>query len=212
MSTRKVLEEMLENCLGAAYQEVIRQRYQRNVEEGNYEIEEREYDAGIAELEISFSPEGKALLAEYEKTCSNLREYAARYGFLAGIYCGFKQYFTSSHEADGGFTKYVCDEIHRMPKMMQHREYYSDIELRNSLADAMETGSTGKAQYHIVSVECAWDQRSYSASIDGFYLGYHAAVAILEEIEPYSFPTLKLESNILCMEHRLGYIKTQETL
>ena len=48
MSTRKVLEEMLENCLGAAYQEVIRQRYQLNVEEGNYEIEEREYDAGIA--------------------------------------------------------------------------------------------------------------------------------------------------------------------
>ena len=74
MSTRKVLEEMLENCLGAAYQEVIRQRYQRNVEEGNYEIEEREYDAGIAELEISFSPEGKALLAEYEKTCSSIRE------------------------------------------------------------------------------------------------------------------------------------------
>ena len=36
-------------------------------------------------------------------------------------------------------------------------------------------------------------------------------IAILEEIEPYSFPALKLESNILCMEHRLGYIKTHET-
>ena len=65
---------------------------------------------------------------------------------------------------------------------------YSDIERRNRLAEAMESGSTGKVQYHIVSVACAWDQRSYSASIDGFYLGYHAAVAILEEIEPESFP------------------------
>lgn len=211
MSTRKVLKEMLENCLGAAYQQEIRNRYQRNVEKDVYGVEEREYDAGIAELIILFSQEKKAQLAEYEKTCSSLREYAARYGFLAGIYCGFKQYFTSAHEADGGFTKYVCDEIHRMPKMKRHREYYADIERRNSLAEAMDTGSTGKAQYHIVSVECAWDQRSYSASIDGFYLGYHAAVAILEEIEPYSFPALKLESNILCMEHRLGYIKTHET-
>lgn len=211
MATRKVLE-ILKNGLGESYQEEIRNHYQRNVEKGVYSVEEREYDVGIANLAVSFPPEKQAQLAEYEKTCSSLREYAAKYGFLAGIYCGFKQYFTSAHEADGGYTKYVCDEIYRMPQMMRHREYYSDIERRNSLAEAMETGSNGKAQYHIVSVECAWDQRSYSASIDGFYLGYHAAVAILEEIEPYSFPALKLESNILCMEHRLGYIKTHETL
>lgn len=95
--------------------------------------------------------------------------------------------------------------------MMWHREYYSDIERQNSLAEAMESGSTGKAQYHIVSVECAWDKRAYSTSIDGFYLGYHPAVAILEAIEPYSFPALKLDSNILCMEHRLDYITTHET-
>lgn len=211
MSTRKILEGILENGLGAAYQEAIRKRYLRSVEEGIFETEEREYDAGIAGLEISFSPEKKAQLTEYEKTCSSLREYAAKYGFLAGIYCGFKQYFTSEGDADGGFARYVSDEIHRMPKMMRHKAYYADIECRNKLADAMETGSTGKVQYHIVSVECAWDQRSYCASIDGFYLGYHAAVAILEEIEPYSFPALKLESNILCMEHRFGYIETRAT-
>lgn len=96
--------------------------------------------------------------------------------------------------------------------MKRHKAYYSDIECRNRLAEAMESGSTGNAQYHIISVGCAWDQRSYSASIDGFYLGYHAAIAILEEIEPCSCPALKLESNILCMEHRLGYIKTHEAL
>lgn len=158
MSTRKVLKEMLENCLGAAYQQEIRNRYQRNVEKDVYGVEEREYDAGIAELTILFSQEKKAQLAEYEKTCSSLREYAARYGFLAGIYCGFKQYFTSAHEADGGFTKYVCDEIHRMPKMKRHREYYADIERRNSLAEAMETGSTKK--HSIISYP--WSVRGIS--------------------------------------------------
>lgn len=132
MSTRKVLKEMLENCLGAAYQQEIRNRYQRNVEKDVYGVEEREYDAGIAELTILFSQEKKAQLAEYEKTCSSLREYAARYGFLAGIYCGFKQYFTSAHEADGGFTKYVCDEgigertIHQVKKQLEIRSVKRD--------------------------------------------------------------------------------------
>ena len=53
MSTRKVLQEMLENCLGAAYQQEIRNRYQRNVEKDVYSVEEGEYDAGIAELDVS---------------------------------------------------------------------------------------------------------------------------------------------------------------
>ena len=42
MSTRKVLQEMLENCLGAAYQQEIRNRYQRNVEKDVYSVEEGE--------------------------------------------------------------------------------------------------------------------------------------------------------------------------
>lgn len=62
MSTRKILEGILENGLGAAYQEAIRKCYQRSVEDGICEAEERKYDAGIAELEISFSPEKKAQL------------------------------------------------------------------------------------------------------------------------------------------------------
>lgn len=60
----------------------------------------------------------------------------------------------------------------------------------------------------INSLACAWELRSYSASLDGFYLGYHAAAAILEEIEPCHFAAPKLERNIFCMEHHLGYIQS----
>ena len=62
--------------------------------------------------------------------------------------------------------------------MMRHREYYAKIEHRNHLAEALEAEVGCKNQYHLVSVACAWAQRAYSASMDGFYLGYHAAVAI----------------------------------
>lgn len=210
MSIDKVLAEILENGLGPAYQEEIRKRYQCDTAEGLFEPEEREYDAGIAALAQTLSPEKMSKLTEYEKTCSSIREYAAKYGFLAGLYSGFKQFFTLKHESDGGFSKHVSDEIHKMPQMMRHREYYAKIEHRNHLAEALEAEVGYENQYHLVSVACAWEQRSYSASIDGFFLGYHAAVAILVEVDPSSFPGLQMEGNILCMEHQLGFIRKRE--
>ncbi len=210
MTTDRVLAEILENGLGPAYQEEIRKRYQFDTAEGLFEPEEREYDAGIAALAQTLSPEKMSQLAEYENTCSSLREYAAKYGFLAGLYCGFRQSFTLKHESDGGFAKHVSDEIHKMPQMTRHREYYAKIERRNQLAKALEAEVGCENQYHLVSVACAWEQHSYSASIDGFYLGYHAAVAILEEVDPDSFPRLQMEGNILCMEHQLGFIRKRE--
>ena len=175
-----------------------------------FEPEEREDDAGIAALAQALSPEKMSKLAEYENTCSSLREYAAKYGFLAGLCCGFKQSFTLKHESDGGFSKHVSDEIHKMPQMMRHREYYAKIEHRNQLTEALEAEISCENQYHLVSVACAWEQRAHSASIDGFYLGYHAAVSILEEVDPDSFPRLQMEGSILCMEHQLGFIRNRK--
>lgn len=210
MTTDRVLAEILENGLGPAYQEEIRKRYQFDTAEGLFEPEEREYDAGIAALAQTLSPEKMSKLTEYENTCSSLREYAAKYGFLAGLHCGLKQFFTLNHDPDGGFSKYVSDEIYKMPQMMRHREYYAKIERRNQLAKALEAEVGCKNQYHLVSVACAWEQRSYSALIDGFFLGYHAAVAILGEVDPSSFPGLQMEGNILCMEHQLGFNRKRE--
>ena len=85
-----------------------------------------------------FSSEQTDRLAEYEHTCSSIRDYSARYGFLAGLYCGFKQYFSPEVEDDGGFMRYVNDEI-----------------------------------------------------------GYRAAIAILEKVEPQNWPAPAMERNIV---------------
>ena len=128
------------------------------------------------------------------------------------MYCGFKQYFTPEVEDDGGFMKYVNDEIGRMPRMKRHKGYFDDITRRNKLAYAMEEETDDMIRYHVVSVENAWGQHAYSASIDGFYLGYRAAIAILEKVEPQSWPALVMERNLLMMEHRLGFIKSYEEI
>ncbi len=58
---------------------------------------------------------------------------------------------------------------------------------------------------HMVVVACAWQQRIYSAAMDGFYCCYRAAYDIMEEI----IPLVKVENmdKILTMEYYMGYIK-----
>ena len=96
--------------------------------------------------------------------------------------------------------------------MKRHKEYFDDVIRRNKLARAMEEETDDTIRYHVVSVESAWGQRAYSASIDGFYLGYRAAIAILEKVEPQNWPALAMERNLLMMEHRLGVIKSYEEI
>ena len=93
--------------------------------------------------------------------------------------------------------RYVNDEIGRMPRMKRHKRYFDDITRRNKLAYAMEEETDDMIRYHVVSVESAWGRRAYSASIDGFYLGYRAAIAILEKVEPQNWPAPAMERKII---------------
>ena len=212
MAVKTTLSEIAHGALGSSFLNAIKVMYRQAVEDGVFETVESEYEAGVRELNAVFSSEQTDRLAEYEHTCSGIRDYSARYGFLAGLYCGFKQYFTPEVEDDGGFLKYVNDEIGRMPRMKRHKEYFDDVIHRNRLACAMEDETDDTIRYHVVSIESAWGQRAYSASVDGFYLGYRAAIAILETVEPQNWPALAMERNLLMMEHRLGFIKNYEEI
>ena len=212
MAVKTTLSEIAHGALGSSFLNAIKVMYRQAVEDGVFETVESEYEAGVRELSAVFSSEQTDRLAEYEHTCSSIRDYSARYGFLAGLYCGFKQYFTPEVEDDGGFLKYVNDEIGRMPRMKRHKEYFDDVIHRNRLACAMEEETDDTIRYHVVSIESAWGQRAYSASVDGFYLGYRAAIAIQETVEPQNWPALAMERNLLMMEHRLGFIKSYEEI
>ena len=212
MTAETTILEIARGALGSSYLDAIKVMYQHAVEDGVFETVESEYTTGVDALNTVFSPGQTEQLAEYEHTCSSIRDYSARYGFLAGLYCGFKQYFTPEVEDDGGFMKYVNDEIGRMPRMKRHKGYFDDVIRRNKLACAMEEETDDTIRYYVVSIESAWGQRAYSASVDGFYLGYRAAIVILETVEPQNWPALAMERNLLMMEHRLGFIKSYEEI
>lgn len=212
MTTRKLIEAIATNAFGEGFQEEIRNIYRRDVANGEFAAEEKDYADAIAALMAALSSEKTSLLSEYEETCVKIREFSASYGFIAGLYCGFKQYFTPEREDDGGFGRYVSDDIALMPKMKRHFENYANIEHRNEIGTSIIDGMDEEMHEHFVSVECAWSQRAHSASINGFYAGYRAALAILDRIEPFSCCSVKMNSKVLSMEHRLGYIRSFEEI
>lgn len=212
MISSQAIKSIFMNGLDTNFLQQLRNMYQHNVAEGTFSNLEEEYITGVTNLKSVLSSDDVEKLNKYEHICSKLWEYSSRYGFVAGLFCGFKQYFTENQDADGGFLKTVRNEIDIMPQMMQRKEYYENIEQRNALAYEIEASTDSTQQYHFISIQCAWDQRSYSASMDGFYLGYRSAIAVLGVVHPQSLSTLKMEEKLLSMKHQLGFIQNNDEI
>lgn len=205
MTTKEFLNDICQNAFGDTYQEEIRNMYDRSVSAGNYTEEEKEYREATDYLRTAFDSKELALLDEYEHTCADIQAFSASYGFRAGLLCGFKQFFTNDNDEDGGFFKSVSQQIAMMPNMHTYPENYKNIEHRNDLYSQLCRKSED-VHTHMVSLDCTWSQRAYSASINGFYCGYHAALTIIDEVMPLPFASTLIISKTLMMEHRLGFI------
>lgn len=208
MTTQAFLDQIAEQAFGPDYQAEIRAIYQRNVDAGEFETEESEYSAAMTALPNLLSQEKMLLLKEYEDVCQKIREFSATFGFKGGLLCGFKQYFTPDRAGDGGFMHHVSDEIRLHPNMMKYHANYADCNHRNEIGSQITEGENEEVKEHFVSVECAWSQREYSASINGFYCGYRAAMSIIDLIMPLGGGSMTIIDKLLTMEHHLGYIKS----
>lgn len=207
MTTQNFLKQIAQKAFGPEYQEEIRAIYQRDVEAGEFQKEEDDYNAAMDALTGLLSQDKLLLLAEYEKICLKIREFSATFGFKAGLLCGFKQYFTADRACDGGFLHHVADEIKTLPNMQRHPTVYSDSCQRNVIGKQITEGESEDLKEHFVSVECTWGQREYSASIHGFYCGYRAAMSMIDLIMGPGKGSINVIDKLLNMEYHLGYIK-----
>lgn len=201
MKVQDILTEMESRAFGDAYISGISAIYNA----ADFEGTEHDYTLGFNRLNELLSADQKDALAQMERTYEARRAYAAQYGFKCGIYEAFRQYFCFSDVKDGGFQDLVCDDLLMQPKMQRHHENYANIELCNQIDRAITESLSKEDQEHMVSVVCAWQQRVYSAAMDGFYCGYRAAYEIMEAIKP--LVKIKNIDKILTMEYHLGYIK-----
>ena len=171
----------------------------------DYGDTEPDYQMGFNHLMSLLTDKQKEDLNRMENAYSERRYFAAEYGFKCGLYGAFRQFFGCSGVRDGGFEDLVADDLLMQPKMQRHRSNYANIELCNKIdTEIMET-LTEKDQEYMVAVVCAWQQRVYSAAMDGFYCGYRAAYEIMDLVNP--LVKVQCVDKILTMEYHLGYIK-----
>lgn len=207
MTNDEFLKSIAASAFGAAFQQEICNVYQRNAKADGVDTLEADYLDAKSFLTAVLSPEKLVKLAAYEDTCKSLRAFSARFGFEAGLFCGFKQFFTSNQDEDGGFYTHVENEIASMPNMTLHAESYENIRQRNALLDALHKEEDGAVSEGLLSVDCAWNQRTYSASIHGFYCGYLGAMQIIDNVDKSQGGCRQLTAKRAAMECYFGYSK-----
>lgn len=153
MTTNELLDKMGTAAFGTFFTDEIRAIFTRDSEAGKFGTEAKEYNASIRALRKVLSEEKLSLLSEYEALCRKIQDFSAQYGFIAGVYCGFKQILTFDREYDGGFDKYVVEEIALQPNMQRHTENYANIEKRNEVHGKITDGESKKIQKAMVAVE-----------------------------------------------------------
>ena len=201
MNVKDIIEGMRDLAFKFSFLQGINDLY----ESRDYGDTEPDYQAGFNHLMTVLTDKQKEDLNRMEGAYTERRSFAAEYGFKCGLYGAFRQFFRYSGAKDCGFDDLVSNDLLMQPKMQRHHRNYANIELCNKIdADIMNTLSK-EDQEHLVSVACAWQQRVYSAAMDGFYCGCRAAYDLMESINP--LVKVQHVDKILTMEYHLGYIK-----
>ena len=201
MNVKDIIEGMADRAFKFSFLQGINDLYDSR----DYGDTEPDYQMGFNHLMSLLTDKQKEDLNRMENAYSERRYFAAEYGFKCGLYGAFRQFFGCSGVRDGGFEDLVADDLLMQPKMQRHRSNYANIELCNKIDTEITETLTEKDQEHMVAVVCAWQQRVYSAAMDGFYCGYRAAYEIMDLVNP--LVKVQCVDKILTMEYHLGYIK-----
>lgn len=201
MNVKDIIEGMADRAFKFSFLQGINDLYDSR----DYGDTEPDYQKGFNHLMSLLTDKQKEDLNRMENTYTERRYFAAEYGFKCGLYGAFRQFFGCSGVRDGGFEDLVADDLLMQPKMQRHRSNYANIELCNKIDTEITETLTEKDQEHMVAVVCAWQQRVYSAAMDGFYCGYRAAYEIMDLVNP--LVKVQCVDKILTMEYHLGYIK-----
>ena len=201
MNVKELLNEVEMRALDRTFLNAVVAAYKA---EDHCQAIEEDYRIASEALKKILTADQMADLVSLEVTWNENRTYAARYGFKAGIYCGFLQHLTEIEENDGGFEETVCKDLFQEPRMRRHCDTYSRRNHCNELEERIFNALDDEATEYLTSIVCAWENREYNAAVQSFYCGYRAAWSIIEQVKPLS--AMEDISKILTTEYYLGYI------
>ena len=209
MSVQEMLKEMSSRAFNASYDAYMRNAYGLWAET-DFKEEEYDYAKGVQDLDSVLTEEQHKKLKIMEENYRHNAEYASRYGFKAGLYSGFSQYFIGTEAAYDSFESTLMKNLMELPSMTRHQAYYMRSEDNLEIANALRESLDESTYEHVVSVECAWGQRIHSAACHGFYCGYRAALNLIDDIKPLD--SSRMIQHTLLLEYHLGYIGSYEEM
>lgn len=208
MFTHTFLEQVKEAIYQPYFMEGVLALHATRVEAGEYRTQIRDYEKGIELTLPTFSTEEKAKFVEYESTCMTIREQYAMHGFIAGIYAGFRHIFTPHKEIDGGYDRFVVDEVMMTKNLPRNQKLYRAVLKRKELYDVLAEGRVKNSNSPMVCIACYWDEMACSAGALAFYMGYRAAHSITDRFGLMETDYASRTAKLLMLEHAFGYIET----
>lgn len=208
MFTHTFLDQVKEAIYQPYFMEGILALHASRVEAGEYGTQIRDYEKGLELTLPTLSEEEKAKFEEYESVCKTIREQHAMHGFIAGIYAGFRHIFTPFKEIDGGYDKYVVNEIMMMENLPRNQKLYQAVLRRNEIYGELAEGRVKNSYSPLVCISCYWEEMASSAGSLSFYMGYRAAHAITDRFGIMETDYASKTAKLLMLEHAFGYTQT----
>ncbi len=181
MDRRKIGKTWREQLLGEAFLDTLYEVYEADPDQ-SYALAEADHQRAVQALS-EIPPKQKALLEEAQRRHAENRAYAARYGFICGLFAGFRRVFGGEEQADDdGFAELVENGLFMIPGMERHRSYFENQDRCNAIC-AEVSRVLGEVQgKNLVSVDCAWDERIHHAAYTGFSYGCTVARDVIWDV------------------------------
>ena len=208
MYTHKFLEQVKDSIYQPNFMEGILALQADRIEAGDYRTQVRDYQRGLELLMPTLNDEEKEKFKEFESLCCTIREQYAKHGFMAGIYAGFRHIFTPCREIDGGYDKYVVNEVMMVENMPRNQILYQAVLKRKEIYDTLEEGRVKNSNSPLVCISCYWDEMACGAGSMAFYMEYRAAHAITDRFDRLETDYTAKTSKLLMLEKAFGYIET----
>lgn len=203
MDMKRTLKNLYYGVIAPSLTELAVRKYNQDVSDGEYSIDETEYAEAMAALPTLLSQQQLKELTKLEKLQANNRAYVTTPGFIAGLLYGFSIYYKSEKSAQYTFDVAIQKGVLEVASAPRHPEYHDTCKQIMDLQKSFEEELSTETNDHTIAVSCTWDQRVYSAVRDSYYMGYLAACFLLDCVEPLA--SMSMIHNTLRLEYDLGY-------
>ena len=200
MGMQKILADLYRRLFTDEMAEAILEAQKQGLWEDGYGFLEQRYQNGRLALFRSCSEAQKAELDEMERLHQENIRYAMSFAFQRGIFAAFQQYFTSDN-AGSLFSELIEGSILDAEGRRNFVPYIRREEAASKLAGQLAE-QTGREQ-EMAAITSGWSQWEYGTLTYSFYLGYHAAVMLIDGVDPET--GRKMAQQIAATDEELGF-------